>query len=300
MAIRNRHYTSEKGFSEDYGRVWDFLVRINQEKVVDEGFLWGRWEWMFCLERWFDTAHLSSIGIWEEEGIIVAIATYEQNLGYVWFLIAPEYEYLQEEMLLYAEEYMKKDGVTKVLIDDTNRQLQRLAATHGFYPTQEKEVNAVIPLDYADLSYRLPEGFRVVSLAEEFDLVKYNRALWKGFNHEGEEEDPEEVMLEGRRAELSSPHCNLNLKIAVAAPDGNFVSYCGMWYVEGTDYALVEPVATDPAYRKMGLGKAAVLEGVKRCGQLGAKVAYVGSSQQFYYSIGFQPYSNKTWWEKKS
>ena len=38
-----------------------------------------------------------------------------------------------------------------------------------------------------------------------------------------------------------------------------------------------------------GLGKAVVLEAVKRCGQMGAKTALVGSSQQFYYNIGFYP-----------
>lgn len=37
-------------------------------------------------------------------------------------------------------------------------------------------------------------------------------------------------------------------KIALLAPDGNFASYCGMWYEPGTDYCLVEPVATDRAY----------------------------------------------------
>jgi predicted N-acetyltransferase YhbS len=70
-----------------------------------------------------------------------------------------------------------------------------------------------------------------------------------------------------------------------------------MWYEPGTDYALVEPVATDPDYRLMGLGRAAVLEGVIRCGKLGAKRAYVGSSQQFYYNIGFYPAASGTWWE---
>lgn len=52
-------------------------------------------------------------------------------------------------------------------------------------------------------------------------------------------------------------------------------------------------------YRMMGLGKAAVLEGVIRCGKDGAKQAYVGSSQQFYYNIGFYPVSTETLWCKK-
>jgi predicted N-acetyltransferase YhbS len=69
-------------------------------------------------------------------------------------------------------------------------------------------------------------------------------------------------------------------------------------YNKRSKSALVEPVATEPAYRKMGLGKAAVLEGIKRCSELGATRAFVGSSQQFYYNIGFRPYTALTWWKK--
>jgi predicted N-acetyltransferase YhbS len=47
----------------------------------------------------------------------------------------------------------------------------------------------------------------------------------------------------------------------------------------------------------MGLGKAAVFEAILRAKKLGACEAYVGSSQQFYYSIGFRPFATETWWE---
>ncbi len=70
-----------------------------------------------------------------------------------------------------------------------------------------------------------------------------------------------------------------------------------MWFDPRTGNAHVEPVATDPKYRKMGLGKAAVLEGVIRCGKRGAQSAFVGSSQQFYYNIGFDPIGGDTAWE---
>ncbi|MNI93404.1 hypothetical protein D3C73_1513510 [compost metagenome] len=72
-----------------------------------------------------------------------------------------------------------------------------------------------------------------------------------------------------------------------------------MWYDPEAGFALIEPVATDPDYRRMGLGKAAVLEGINRVGILGAKIALVGSSQQFYYSIGLRPYAVSTIWRKK-
>jgi predicted N-acetyltransferase YhbS len=92
------------------------------------------------------------------------------------------------------------------------------------------------------------------------------------------------------------PNVDLSLKVTVVAPHGNFVSYCGMWYDKEAGFAIIEPVASDPDYRKMGLGKAAILEGIMRVGKLGASKVLVGSSQQFYYSIGFQPFSTSTLW----
>ena len=72
------------------------------------------------------------------------------------------------------------------------------------------------------------------------------------------------------------------------APDGAFASYCGIWYEPVHRIAYMEPVATDPDYRRMGLGRAAVLEGVRRCGVEGATVAYVGTGMHIYRSIGFR------------
>jgi len=88
----------------------------------------------------------------------------------------------------------------------------------------------------------------------------------------------------------------VDLNVVVVAPDGNFVSYCGMWFEPVHSIAYVEPVATDPDYRRTGLGRAAVLEGIRRCGEMGARVAWVGSTMPFYRSLGFRmAYRNRVW-----
>ncbi len=48
----------------------------------------------------------------------------------------------------------------------------------------------------------------------------------------------------------------------------------------------------------MGLGPAVVLEGIRRCGKLGATVAYVGSAMVFYRSFGFTPLYCSSLWEE--
>jgi GNAT superfamily N-acetyltransferase len=297
MGALFRPYTTKAGFTEDFFKVRDFIVRINQERVLTPGFIWGRWEWAFSLP-YMDTASLSCIGIWEDAGIIVGLATYENCPGEAWFLADPSYSCLKKDMLGHACANMRKEGKIRVLIPDSDRAFQRIAAADGFRPSQEKESTAMLDISEAACRYDLPEGFSVTSLHDDYDLFKYNRVLWRGFNH-GDFPDESEKQLEDRRISLSGPHANMNLNIAVRSPEGAFVSYCGTWYDPVTDYALVEPVATDPDYRMKGLGKAAVLEAAKRCGQLGAKCAYVGSSQQFYYSIGFHPLPAETWWEER-
>lgn len=61
MTAAVRSYTSTAGFTDDFRRVRDFLVRINQGGVPAPGFLWGRWEWMFSQPWYCDTSALSRI-----------------------------------------------------------------------------------------------------------------------------------------------------------------------------------------------------------------------------------------------
>ena len=87
--------------------------------------------------------------------------------------------------------------------------------------------------------------------------------------------------IEDRRKMQSGPNFRADLTIVIGAPTGDFVSFCGMWYEPVNKIAYVEPVATDPDFRRMGLAKAAIWEGIRRCAVLGATVVYVGSDQGF-------------------
>ncbi|MDR0929167.1 MAG: GNAT family N-acetyltransferase [Oscillospiraceae bacterium] len=293
MSATFRHYTPEPLFGGDYAKVRDFLIELDSHN-----YHFGRWDWMIT-HGWLDSSGLPKIGMWECGDRLVGLATYDCQLGKAYLLTLPGYESIKEDMLVYAADNLIKDGKFGVLILDGDQPMQDIAANHGYYPTQDKECDAVIPIG-SDLSYTLPEGFRITSLKDTFDIDRYGRVLWKGFNHELNGEGPFVPKDEKNgKAGFIRPNVNLDLKIAVVAPNGDFVSYCGMWQDKRSKSALVEPVATDPDYRNMGLGKAAVLEAVKRCFDLGAERAFVGSTQQFYYSIGFRPYRTSTWWAKK-
>lgn len=298
MSIQFRSYTNEAGFTDDFHAVREFLVRINAKNPIQYDFEWGRWEWAFSSSSsYHDTKHLHRIGIWEHSGEIVAVATYEQGLGTAYFCIDAHYTSLKAEMLQYAKGNLcEEDGKIRILINNADQEFQKIAAQQGFKPTQDIEGNAVYDIAVNSPEYVVLPGYSIHSLAEGYDLLQFHRVLWKGFDHEGEAPTTADA-LEDRRRNLSGPHLNLALCVVAEAANGDYVSYCGMWYDPGTEYALVEPVATVPQHRKRGLGKAVVLEAIKRCGDLGARQAYVGSSQQFYYQLGFHPLPASTFWE---
>lgn len=295
--IKFRYLKDLKGygnFEADFMKVSAFLKEIHQDVLRPISFPWGRWEWMFSLP-FLDPYHLDSIGVWEEDGRIIALLTYESKFGEAYYVLNDKYPYLKKEILQHAIKDMQGPDGLKISLPDHDHEIQRIALSLGMIATEEKEQLAAFDLN-KKITVELPEGYHFTNMKDHFDLKRYHQVLWRGFNHTGEPMMTE-ADLENRKISLSGPHADLSRNIAVVAPDNQFVSYCGTWYQENTYVALIEPVATDPHYRKMGLGKAAVLEAIRRCQLAGAKVALVGSGQQFYYSIGFYPYATFTWWK---
>ena len=295
MAVKIRKYNDVKGYSEDFHRVCDFLIRINSEKQITPDYLWARWTWQFG--PYMNMENLSHIGIAEDNGIIVGLATYENDIGESYFCVDEAYLSIIPRLIDYALENLSANGVIKILLPDGDLAYQQVAIQKGFFPTRDKGYSARI--DVGNNRYDLPDGYTIIDFADDgFDVERYYAAIWKGFDNKRERNEIELESMRNREG-FDAPHLDLNLRILVVAPNGDYASHCGMWYLPGSNYAYVEPVFTLPEYRKMGLGKAAVLEGVRRCAALGATHAYVGSSQQFYYNIGFYPFQNETWWTKK-
>ncbi|MEA4888996.1 MAG: GNAT family N-acetyltransferase [Clostridiaceae bacterium] len=296
MSIHFRNYTKQAGITDDYAQVRAFLIQLGYAE-----FTYARWDWM-ATHSCLDKSAVGRIGIWEDNHTLIGIATFDCRLGEAFCLTLPEYSSLKKEMLLYAKNHLSRDDQFSIVISDKDYHFQDIAADLGFTATAEREYDAVFYLDKTSAAYQIPEGFHITSIKDTFDLYQYRRVLYKGFNHElngeGEfrfsEKDEQEA-----RDEMIRPNVDLNIKIAAVSPEGNFVSYCGMWYDPDGGYAVIEPVATDPAYRRMGLGKAVVLEGIRRVGRLGANTALVGSSQQFYYQIGLRPFATSTLWKLK-
>jgi predicted N-acetyltransferase YhbS len=285
----------------DFNMVSDFLVAHYQHNNQDGNWLQPAWDYMHthpCL----DESALDRIGLWEKAGDLVGVAHFESSLGEAFFQVHPDYRYLKAVMLEYAEHHLygKTEGgdrYMRVYVNDFDLEFEALVKSRGYqisdnYPRPVSQ----FPIPHPFPQIYLPEGFQIKSLAEENDLRKINRVLWRGFNHPGE---PPQEEIEGRKKMQSSPNFRTDLTIVVVGPTEDFVSFSGTWYEPVNKIAYVEPVATDPDFRRMGLGKAAVWEGIRRCGELGATVAYVGSDLEFYKAIGFTKIYDSRCWIKR-
>jgi predicted N-acetyltransferase YhbS len=283
-------------FPADFEAVSQFLIRHYQPENRDGNWFQPAWEYMHY-HPLLDRGTLRHVGVWEDRGEIVAVAHHEWQMGEAFFQVHPAYPRLKPELLNYAEAHLAGDNGRPGLaafINDFDHEFEAIASARGYRPdpTYSRPTSRmVIPHPFPAIA--LPPGFHLQSLAEDDDLAKIDRVLWRGFDHPGE---PPAEEAGSREIMLSGPNFRKDLTIVVVAPEGHFVSYCGLWYEPVNRLAYVEPMATDPDYRRLGLGKAAMLEGIRRCAAEGAMVAYVGSDQPFYLATGFEKlYDSRPW-----
>jgi hypothetical protein len=228
LNVKLRHYTDQPGFTEDFIKVRDFLMRIHEPGHTDRNWLWARWEYMFSHPN-LDETNLSRIGLWEDEGKLIALATYEDNIGATYFSLDSAYSYLKAEMLEYAIEYLScasEDGAKslRAVISDDDAEMRKIAVKHGLTLTERRDPMSEFRVSGPFPDIALPDGFSIVSLAEENDLYKIERAVWRGFNHPSE---PPSDYIPGRLKMQSGPSFRKDLTIVVKAPNGDYASFCG-------------------------------------------------------------------------
>jgi GNAT superfamily N-acetyltransferase len=298
MSVKFRKYN----VSTDSKAVGDFLVRNYLPENRDGNFFQPAWEYMHN-HPMLDDKLLGNIGIGEDEEGIAAVVHYESTLGEAFFEIRRDSIFLKPQMLEYAENNLfgkTPEGrrFLHVFVNDFDKEFEALAKSRGYTISDNKFLAR--PMSQLKISQpfppiSVPDGFLIKSLVEEDDLYKIDRVMFRGFNHGDEPLEPD---ISGRAKMQSGPNFRKDLNIIVVAPDGNYGAYAGTWFETTNKFCYIEPVCTDPKYRRLGLGKAAVLEGIRRCGKLGATVAYVGSDQPFYLSFGFKKLFTSNCWIK--
>lgn len=277
-----------------YDKVCDFLIELSKHDRKHINWNWARWEWMYFHPD-FNRDLIDKIGLWFCNDELVGMATYDHYLGEAFFATKLGFEELKKDILEYAITTFSDENGLGIAVNDADISILNLLHSSGFLRNEQTEnILELIP-ESGSLDFIIPKGITLKNLDIKKDLYKHHNVLWKGFDHE-EQLPLDEATMNRQKIMLSALNLNPFLHIAAENKDGEYVAYCGLWYNQKTDYAYVEPVCTIPEYRHNGIGKAVVLEALKRGFSLGAKKAYVISNDPFYKSLGFHQHSHYTFY----
>jgi mycothiol synthase len=238
-----------------------------------------------------------NVRLWEnEQGDLLGFAwsnSHEIMLQVSPHLESSEVYQLLEQMLAWGEERreaLSANGNTPSFYAfDDDLQLNNLFLGHGYrreeshFLHMRRDLNRPIPQTV------LPEGWFVRHVAgeEEFEQrVALHREVWH----------PSKVTLEAYRRMRTVPGYTPKLDLVAVSPEGTFASYCICWLDPASKIGEFEPVGTRSAFRGKGLGKAVMLEGLRRLKSSGMETAIVYSvasneaSRRLYESLGFEVY----------
>jgi ribosomal protein S18 acetylase RimI-like enzyme len=137
--------------------------------------------------------------------------------------------------------------------------------------------------------YALPAGFSVRPLAGENEVEAYvqlHRAVFESKN----------MTAEWRTRTLRRPEYLPDLDLVAVAPDGRLAALCVCWLDKESEKpsGQIEPLGVHQDFRKSGLGRAILSEGLRRLYLCGADRVYVETDKYrnaalgLYEAVGFR------------
>jgi len=234
------------------------------------------------------------IGLWEDGDTLVGISAYEMKPGTAQFHARDAH--LLPELLAWAEREIsvEKDGKRTLNVQVTSAEddKKQLLRDNGYVFASKYPITI---FRYANpfVQRELPPGFSIID-GTDADFLKLKICYFRGFDHG---DMPPDNDIDGVAKICYAPHADPKLATIVVAPNGDYACALGMWMDYRNKYAYLEPLATVPKYRRMGLATVALTEAMKKTVPLGAEYCF-GGGNQFYYDIGFETVCDWETWRK--
>jgi ribosomal protein S18 acetylase RimI-like enzyme len=275
--------------------------------------MWGRslrddWHYAHVGELAFNyfmvACHLrpqEHIRLWHDHAKLVGYAILGEDPAFDWQVL-PEYEWsgIEIEALIWAEaridELRKHDekrwggGLVSGSRQDNTKRIAFLEQ-HGFqYCGEFAEVNMLRSLDEPIPKSRLPDGYQVrevLETGETTNRASAHREVWLPWTV-GNVSDDDYVRF------MQLPGYHRELDIVTVAPNGIIAAYVNGWIDPLNKIGDFGPVGALEAYRRQGLTRAALLEGLRRMKAYGMNRVCISTgvsnvpAKQLYESIGFK------------
>jgi len=241
------------------------------------------------------------IRLWYDNEKLVAYAILGEDPSFDWQIL-PAYEWsgIELETLMWAEaridELRKQDEkrwggdlVSGSRQDDLNR--IAFLEQHGFqYCGDFAEVNMMRSLEERIPESLLPDGYKVREVSETGEITNrasIHREVWHPWTV-GNVSDDDYARF------MRLPGYYRDLDIVSLAPNGAIAAYVNGWIDPVNKIGDFGPVGALEAYRRQGLTRAALLEGLRRMKAYGMNRVGISTgisnvpAKQLYESIGFK------------
>lgn len=312
-------YSSRPYTAADLRALTDFAVRCTAARAPKLTY-WnvGDLAWQLGLLP-LDTDFSGFVRLWEDSaGQVVGLAVYEPPLNFE-FDVDPAFgtaEAVRAEIFGWIEERRRETPVSEADIPKAYAMLgadtlsttalqsdsERIAflESRGYQRVERHSVRYSRDLADAIPPPVLPRGMRLrhVDGRDIEARAELHRDAWSVWGNSS--------FSAGRYRRLRATHIyDETLDIVVEGLDWGLLSYCVAWLDSANGVGHFEPVGTRPAAAGKGLGRAVVLEGLRRLKERGAHTALIGTASvndpalKTYTACGFEFVERQDFYSKE-
>lgn len=251
-----------------------------------------------------------SIQLWEvdhnPQRTVVGLLLYQQKKHEFSYLVDPNYREIAAAMVDWVEEDhqataadQKEQKMLSCTVCEKSEVQKTLLTQRGYVKGKRGTVFRNRLLDEGLLPPFLPQSFRFqeVSALSEKQFIERAAAETEPFG----DEINAAFLRELNKSSLYRPQ----LDLVIITPDGTIAALATIWFDEGHQVGFFEPVATVAAHRRLGLGKALMIEGFRRLQNIGATTAFLGNdvdnntANKLYESVGMPIFDQEDLWQKE-
>lgn len=312
-------YSSRPCTAADLGLLSDFATRCTAARLPGLTY-WNVGDFAWQLGVFPRATDFSgTVRLWQDGGgRVAALAIFEPPLNFE-FDLDPSLGFDSDvpgEVIAWAEarrrESLGSEGevpkaysmfdtgsiTTTALDSDAGR--TAFLSGRGYEPSERHSVRYSRSLDAPVQAPQLSPGMRVRH-AEQRDIearAELHRDAWSVWG--------KSAFSAGRYRRLRETAAyDETLDIVAEGADGRLLSYCIAWFDGANGIGHFEPVGTRPALTGRGLGRAVVLEGLRRLRERGAHTALIGTASvnapalRTYAACGFELVERQHYWTKR-
>ncbi|ULQ61005.1 hypothetical protein K7I13_07060 [Brucepastera parasyntrophica] len=290
--------------SADFGRIYQFLRNKEQNDYLP----YERVRFQFCLslhipfvDNGLEGGFERTCGLWEDQSGIVSLVLTEgaTRWGEAFFLFRSDdvkTDDLIGRMCDFAEHFASKvsddhkSNNYKLCVPKDDLILSAFLSKRGYKKTDDRSRIMIKSYPAEPETPVLPDGF---TIRDARTVSPFYTAL--AHNHSFRYYQGNDGCEKGFAKLRTMPDYRPDLDLILFDSEGQPAGLANFWVSERSKTAILEPLGTVWWYRRMGLGKALLIEGINRTRKYGC-TQIIGGDQPFYWDLGFEPKEEHSFW----